>query len=217
MSSPVLVHPRALEAAASLASTDHVCRPNLAGVLVRPDGSVVATDGHRLIEVPPAADLKPEDYPAGVVPEGQHAPTGEGVIVPAAACKAAAKEARKVNGPLRDRLRVVAVSVNETRGQLASTDLDRTAREEFRPACGPYPNYAQVFPKGTPKVRVAFNPVLLAETLLAFAKVQDSKSPGVVLSFYGDALGACLIEGDGGSARGLCMPLRLPEDRKGTK
>jgi hypothetical protein len=205
MSDLVLVNPKALEAAASLASTD-TCHPRLVGVFVRADGGMVATDGHRLIEIPPDAMLAPacDDYPAGIVPEGQHAPTNAGVIVPTAACKAAAREARKIKSP--PILRSVAVSVNETRGQLASTDLDRTSREDFRPADGPFPNYAQIFPTDAPTLIIWFDPSGLAEILLAFAKVTDNAS--VALTFHGPGK-ACLIESQG--VRGLMMPMLLPK------
>jgi DNA polymerase III sliding clamp (beta) subunit (PCNA family) len=206
----ILVKPNALEAAAMLASADPY-RIKLNGVLARQDGSLTATDGHALIIVAPDAGLSSavDDYPA-LIPDGMHAPSVDGIILPLTSVREAAKAGRKVKSPI-DVLKSVAISVNETHGQMVSTDLDTTARTEYRPIAGPYPAIEQVFPKDAPAFRIAFNPDLLAKMMEAMAKASDSKEPRVSLTFY-SAEKPVLIENTDGTARGLCMPTVLPKD-----
>ena len=209
MARVTVVKPEALEAAATIASTDKY-RPNLNSVLVNDAGIVTATDGHALIQVSAAMEMDAADYPA-VTPDGMHAPSGDGVILPLSAVKEAAKAARKVKSPIPS-LRSVAVCVNETHGQLISTDLDTTSRTEYRPLEGPFPNVEQVYPKAPIVFSIGFDPALLARTLEAFAEVSDSP---VRLSFYSDHH-AVLISSVDGAAKGLVMP-RLIDSEGGAQ
>ena len=214
--SHVLVSPAALTAALAFVSDD-ATRPALNGVLVEPDGSVTATDGRVMLTVRPAADLNAADYPLVPGAERFHAPVKGGTIIPTDAVKAAvasARKFRKAHGLLPG-LAGVRVAVNEKSAELTSTDLDSTARAEYRPLEGPFPNYSQVIPKGVPERTIHVNARLLGEALLAIAPLAENadgygRNNAVAIEIRGP-LQAIVIRPLNGSAAALVMPLRGPE------
>jgi hypothetical protein len=198
-----LVTPEALEAAAACAAD--TSRPNLCGIHITPDGTLTATNGHQLIQLPPP-ERKNDDYP-NILGADAHGPPDGGTIIPLAAAKDAAKAAKRIKRNLSI-LRSVAVSLNEKSGYLTSTDLDTINRAEFRPIDGPFPAIAQLWPKAEPVLKISVDAAQLGLLLLAFAKVHGSSiQPAIVLTFYENGR-AILLENSDGSARGLAMPLR---------
>ena len=75
----ILVTARALLAVAEAASSDE-SRPILGGVLVRPDGSMIATDGHWMVHIPPAV-VAPDEFPLQE-PDSWYDVPEEGLLVP---------------------------------------------------------------------------------------------------------------------------------------
>lgn len=207
----LLVSPAALLAAAAFASKEPT-RPMLNGVLVMADGSVTATDGHRLINVPGLPDMAAQlaDYPAArwALGDGDEI---KGIIVPTWAALEAAKAA-----PKRPRVPLFGMVLVQRFGEwvhLRSTDLDRDSETRARLVEGPYPNWEQVMPKAEPTLSIGFDGDKLADA----GKVAARLGSGVTRQIrwdFGTPLGAARFSvemEDGRVARGLLMPLRLPE------
>lgn len=140
----ILLTARALLAALECASSDET-RPILNGALLQPDGSLVATDGYRLVHIPPSGGNAAE-FPSqpGLTP---YEIPAAGVIIPAQAMKAAADALKKVKSQYLPILGYTALMQNAN-GQpgFVVTNLDTTNHLTFRPLEGPYPNYPQVIP-----------------------------------------------------------------------
>jgi hypothetical protein len=185
----VLIHKDALQVHA-VASTD-ATRPNLNGVHIGPDGTLTATDGHRLIRCRIEAGDE-ADYPC---PSPDWAPPvipAEGIILPTADARTAAKLP-----PKKSRIQLLCdhVQLESCNGRirLSATDLDTRNAIDSRPTEGPYPNVEAVLPVGDPVAVVCFNPILMAETLLAMVKCLGcgkDAAPQVRMEIHADKNGA---------------------------
>jgi len=124
-------------------------RYSLNGILVRPDGSTVATDGHKLIVYTPAGQPEADDFP---VVDGCN-PASEGELEPFIMGKDAVKQIakalpKKSSLPI---LQLAAVDVDQTNKNghavVAVTDLENP--QVFRPQKleGSFPRYENVIPK----------------------------------------------------------------------
>lgn len=207
-----LVSPAALAAAARFTSDDPH-RPALGNVHVSPDGSLRATDGHRAVRIAPThSEGAALEYPDAGIPAGHHAPDKAGILVPRESAAKFARTAKAMSGKsAHPVLRAVAVSTNAERASLSATNLDNTAREDFRILEERFPDLVQVWPTKAPVLRIGFNAALLAEVVTALASMSDTHKDqlGVVMEFHGP-LSACVLRCQGADAEALLMPLRLP-------
>jgi hypothetical protein len=203
--------------AVACASSEAV-RPNLNGLHVSADGTATATDGHVLLQVTVDREANDEaEYPklCGLTPMTPDAQLG--VIIPTAACLAAAKDAPKRHPhPLLVDNVMLARNGSVENAVLASTDLDTVKRQDFRPVEGPYPRVETVFQNGDPVLVIDFRPRVLADYFKAIADVLGAKADDgcvVRLAFHGP-LKACEVTGNrnGVHVRGLMMPARLPDE-----
>lgn len=211
----LIVRASALAALVRIASQGPA-RPQLNGVHVATDGTMTATDGHRLLRVPPEsdADSMAKDFPrpAGSKPGGA-LPDG-GVILPPALAAEAVKLAPKKHRAevLADR---VALAMRGDKVELFGTDLDTGRTLAAKPVEGAYPDTEQVIPKKAPAHRIAVDLDYLAEMLAAMkaAGVSGGQGYGVILEFHGTfaAMGMRSRTTDGRDVYGLLMPLRNAE------
>jgi len=217
----ILLTARALLAALECVSDDET-RPILNGALLQPDGSLVATDGHRLVHIPPSGGNDSE-FPIqpGLTP---YEIPASGVIVPAAAMKAAAAALKKVKSQYLPILGYTALMQNAN-GQpgFVVTDLDTTNHLTFRPLEGPYPNYAQVIPGpseddrfvtlGSPQLKAL---VKIAETIAARSQKGNPVAITLRVPKNGITAHTAYIKDNEDQAYVLIMPLRagehVPED-----
>jgi len=132
-------------------------RYGINGVLVRPDGSIVATDGHRLIVYTPKGVPPNEDSPKieGVSNDAD-APELEPFVLPVEACKTIGKALpRKSHLPILALAQVDTAATNANGcATIGVTDLENP--QVFKPAKieGSFPRYENVIPK--PENELAF-------------------------------------------------------------
>jgi len=135
----------------------------LNGVLVKPDGTLVATDGHRMMAL--------------------RLPEGERPTLPEDACEftlpaAAAGRIAKLLPPKRGRTGQGAAELHcWPADEIAPLQFEVTLAADCTVTVatprlqGHFPPYESVIPSGKPEATVLLDPTLLGETLLAMAKI----------------------------------------------
>ncbi len=188
-------------------------RYHINGVRFEADGTLVATDGHRLYRVEtPAEMLDPADFPdCGDVTPTEDAL--EAFTLPLAAANAIVKAIPK-NGTLpalrHARLDVAATNANG-RARLVTTDLETVAPLEARKLEGDFPNYRQVMPEGEPVATVAFNAKYLADAAKAVVEFTGNPRAALKLELFGELSPARITatNADGQTFTAIVMPMRL--------
>jgi hypothetical protein len=222
------------------ASTDET-RLVLNGVLIGPDGSTVATDGHILAEISPCTEFDEADFPMREGAAPAWTPEGEGVVVPAEVCKKAAKlpSKKKFHLPI---LNAIQLCKNGNGPEFMATDLDTESRAAFRPLEGPFPNYRQVIPRNLDeaKIRIGFSVAVLEKAIKIAKEFSEDAPQNTTMEFFlFDPKKAVVVkvrtgwqhrglqfviapdvEPEGGAVQNdrtcdiVTMPMRLPEEAK---
>ena len=192
-----------------LASSDET-RWNLAGVYMCPMATA-ATDGRCLgiVSTPPD---DPRDFPGVGDAESQPPPA----IVPLAAVKQALKSIPKKAAKRLPILANVAVSGENGRRRLVTTDLESTTPVDVKTLEGSdFPDFQAVIPQTAPTFRIAFNAALLGKVLQTAARMS---AKGVMLEFFDDPADGpgvkpvkitAELHDTGQSALFLVMPMRI--------
>lgn len=188
------------------------------GILVNPDGSTVATDGHRLAIYTPPPGPKADEYPAI---EGCD-PTSDGELEPFILPVDAAKQLARAT-PKRPTLPVlgqIALDVAETNQNAYAvfgvTDLENP--RVFRPQkiAEPFPRYQNVLPKGKPLASIMLNARYLKQACeLAIAACGEETQAATIEIFGpdGDKIPAPAIiraSGPNGAVLSVIMPIVSP-------
>lgn len=77
-----------------------------------------------------------------------------------------------------------------------------TGARMYRKIKGDFPDVSKVYPTDSPENSIAFNPVLLAEALMAFSGEQH-----VVVEYHGE-FNPLVIKGKSGATKALVLPVR---------
>lgn len=185
----ILLH-RKWAAIGAVASKDQN-RPFLTGVHVRHmEGGKIelaATDGARLLRVCVNTPADPQEFP---VLEGMpRDDTRASAIIPAGVFQKVLASNKVKNVPLLAHVAVTLTGQDGKRGgaALGFTDLLQPTVTQTPTIEGPYPNYAQVIPKGAASYTITVNADYLADTLQAISRMLDGgrgTPPLVTLRFY---------------------------------
>ena len=161
---------------------------------VHGDGTYIAesTDAEMLLRVTGSVVDDAAKYPE--VSALKAAPNGEmETIVPAASWskhfRAAAKLTKKRALANRPDLRSVPVVIGKSQTTMAATDLEQTAVEVAQNVEGRFPPVAEVFPKGSPAITFAVDPVRLVALLKALLPFCDDGCQNVVFQVHADQQG----------------------------
>jgi hypothetical protein len=163
-------------------------RYSLQGILIEPDGSAVATDGHRLAKFTPAAVPPGEDFPKVEGLDAAALDELKAFILPVDAAKAIRKAVPKVKHV--EVLGYIGLDVPQTNANgcavLAVTDL--SSPQVFRPAKieGNFPRYQNIIPTDEPDFTVTLNAKYLQDACALAQKVSGpGRTPAAVkLQFY---------------------------------
>ena len=197
----------------------------ISGVLAerREDGAcrLAATDGKRAITVDWSDEAERKDYPAIA---GDVAPKpGFSAILPAKPWVEAGKQIpNSGTRPVLQHCLIDETAAGDT-VTLASTDLETVRRLSVVPSEGRFPAVDDVFPQytiGEDADRVHVDPVSLADTFRAFARVidhdgngRDPGRKGIALIIPRNPRKPIILESkyEGATVRAVQMPVRGPD------
>lgn len=162
-------------AVAQLASTTDDTRYSLNGVLVEPDGTVVATDGRMMLLAKDTAT--PDDAEFPIVPAAPYlANPAKGVLVPVAVVTAMiATMPKKTTLPILQSVQLSTVADRPESVTVSATDLTAPRTAMIDLADGrTFPTYTRVIPPtDRPEIRVCLD-VAFLERLCKAAKLAQS-------------------------------------------
>lgn len=166
------------------ATTSDDSRYFLKAILVEPDGSCVATDGHILLL---ARDPHPEpdaDYPSKGVPEFKGSPE-VGVMLPRDVAEGLIKAMPKGKRQTMPILNSVQISSNGDEGfTVVATDLDsvRTGHIQANGKDQTFPNYERVMvPADRPHLKLCLSTAVLKALIKSVEAVDTSKPQTITL------------------------------------
>ncbi len=144
------------------AAGDEDSRFTLSSVLITPDGSLTATDGHQFLRICAAVN-EPDlfaDEMQGDLPDG----LDSAVILPADVAKAflAASKRKKKKGQKTPQ---VVVAVQDGKATLATADGKTKRTFVLEPDQATFPTVDRTIPKGTPRCKLALDVDVMLKVL----------------------------------------------------
>lgn len=186
-------------------------RPNTDGIHVKADGTVRATNGHYLAQIPPCA-MPAEDFPE-VAGMATNPVPDAGITIPADAVKATLKSLPKGGIPI---LTAAHFGMNCQGAVLTTTDLETAIPRAVKPLPGAFPDVERIISTAeSMPVKVGLSPQYLKD-IATYALAQGAKT--VELSLKPEDEGGAVehpvrfeftIRAGGQKALIVLMPMRI--------